>query len=146
MIRKREKTFLKGAFLIVLFYTIVEHIETVKNILRFAYQAISPLIYGIVIAFILNLMVVSLEKHMQKGIFKNQSFRRTTSIIISILLLIGTIVIICFNMVPEVTESVKQIAEKVPPALEKTMDFLEKELGLSDDILKFMQNFNVPGE
>ena len=57
------------------------------------------------------------------------------------LLLIGTIVIICFNMVPEVTESVKQIAEKVPPALEKTMDFLEKELGLSDDILKFMQNF-----
>ena len=32
MIRSREKTFLKGVFLIVLFYTIVQHFSVVKNV------------------------------------------------------------------------------------------------------------------
>ena len=143
MIRKREKTFLKGLFLIVLFYTIVEHFTAVKRIFLAGYNAISPLIYGIVIAFILNLIVVKLEKYMTKGIFENQTMKRTTSIIISLLILAGVITVVCFNMIPGIVESAKQIAGKVPQAVQSALDFLEKYFGISEDLVNTIRNIKL---
>lgn len=146
MIRNREKTFLKGLFLIVLFYAVVEHFTAVKGIIMTGYNAISPLIYGIVIAFIVNLIVVKLEKHMTKGIFENQTIKRTTSIIIALLILIGVITIVCFNMIPGIVDSVKQIAQKVPQAMKSVVDFLEKYFGISEDLLDTVQNIKLDEE
>lgn len=143
MIRNREKTFLKGLFLIVLFYAVVEHFTAVKGILLAGYNAISPLIYGIVIAFVLNLIVVKLEKYMTKGIFENQSIKRTTSIIISLLILTGVITIVCFNMIPGIVESAKQIAGKVPQAVQSILSFLEKYFGISEDLVNTLQNIKI---
>lgn len=143
MIQNREKTFLRGLFSIVLFYVIVEHFSVVKNILMTAYDAISPLIYGVVIAFIVNLIVVRLEKHMTKGIFENQTIKRTISIIVALLILVGVITLVCFNIIPEIADSVKQIAEKVPQAVESFIGFLEKYLGISEDLLATVQNIKI---
>ena len=143
MIQDREKTFLKGLFSIVLFYVIVEHFSVVKNILVAGYDAISPLIYGVVIAFIVNLIVVRLEKHMTKGIFENQTIKRTTSIVVALLILIGAITLVCFNIIPGIVDSVKQIAEKVPEAVESLISFLEKYLGISEDLMATVQNIKI---
>lgn len=143
MIRSREKTFLKGVFLIVLFYIVVENFAVVKAILTTCYNAVSPLIYGIVIAFVVNLIVVKLEKYMTKGIFENQVVRRTTSIIVAILILTGMITIVCFNMIPGIVDSAKQIAEKTPQAVETVIRFLEKNFGISEDIVDTVQNFKI---
>lgn len=143
MIRNREKTFLKGVFLIVLFYIVVENFAVVKAILTTCYNAVSPLIYGIVIAFVVNLIVVKLEKYMTKGIFENQVVRRTTSIIVAILILTGMITIVCFNMIPGIVDSAKQIAEKTPQAVETVIRFLEKNFGISEDIVDTVQNFKI---
>ena len=143
MIQNREKTFLKGLFSIVLFYVIVEHFSVVKNILVAGYDAISPLIYGVVIAFIVNLIVVRLEKHMTKGIFENQTIKRTTSIVVALLILIGAITLVCFNIIPGIVDSVKQIAEKVPEAVESLISFLEKYLGISEDLMATVQNIKI---
>lgn len=141
MIRKREKYFLGGAFFIVLFYVITEHFEAVKGILTTWYNAISPLIYGIVIAFVLNLIVVKLEKYMKFGIFKNPTVKRTTSIIMALLILAGVITIVCFSVIPGIIDSVKQIMEKAPLALETTLDFLKSHLGISDQMIDEITNF-----
>lgn len=143
MIRNREKTFLKGVFLIVLFYTIVEHFTVVKEIFTACYDAISPLIYGIVIAFVVNLIVVKLEKYMTRGVFENQTIKRTTSIVIALLILSGVITIVCFNMIPGIVDSAKQIAEKTPQAVETVISFLEKNFGISEDIVDTVQNFKI---
>lgn len=143
MIRNREKRFLEGIFFIVLFYLLVENITVVKGILTTCYNAVSPLIYGIAIAFIVNLIVVKLEKYMTKGIFENQTIKRTTSIIAAILILTGMITIVCFNMIPGIVESVKQIAEKMPQAVETAISFLEKNFGISEDMMNAVQNFKI---
>ncbi|MCM1498532.1 MAG: AI-2E family transporter [Clostridium sp.] len=140
---KREKGFLKAAFLIVLFYIVVEHFSVVKEIISVCYNAVSPLIYGVVIAFIVNLVVVKLEKYMTKGIFENQIIRRTTSIIVSVLILTGIITIVCFNVIPGIVDSVKQIAEKMPQAVSAVLGFLEKHFGISEDIVDTVQNFKI---
>lgn len=146
MIRNREKYFLGGAFLIVLFYAVVEHFSAVKEIILACYDAISPLIYGIVIAFIVNLIVVKLEKYMTKGIFLNQTVKRTTSIILSFLILLGALTIICFSVIPGIVDSVKQIAEKLPQAVETGLEFLEKHVSISDDIIHMVQNFKFDAD
>lgn len=143
MIRNREKTFLKGAFFIVLFYILVQNFAMVKAILTTCYDAVSPLIYGIVIAFMVNLIVVKLEKYMTKGIFENQMVKRTTSIIAAILILTGVVTIVCFNMIPGIVDSVKQIAEKMPQAVETVIGFLEKNFGISEDMVNAVQNFKI---
>lgn len=143
MIRNREKTFLKGAFLIVLFYILVQNFAVVKAIVTTCYNAVSPLIYGIVIAFMVNLIVVKLEKYMTKGIFENQTVKRTTSIIAAILILTGVVTIVCFNMIPGIVDSVKQIAEKMPQAVETVIGFLEKNFGISEDMVDTVQNFKI---
>lgn len=143
MIRNREKTFLKGAFLIVLFYILVQNFAMVKAILTTCYNAVSPLIYGIVIAFMVNLIVVKLEKYMTKGIFQNQTVKRSTSIITAILILTGVVTIVCFNMIPGIVDSVKQIAEKTPHAVETVINFLEKNFGISEDMMNAVRNFKI---
>lgn len=143
MIRKREKTFFKGVFLIVLFYAVVEHFSIVKEVLTTCYDAISPLIYGIVIAFVVNLIVVKLEKYMTGGIFENQTLKRTTSIVVSLLILASVITIVCFNMIPGIVDSVKQITEKMPQAVDTAVVFLEKHFGVSEDIVNAVQNFKI---
>ncbi len=146
MIRNREKAFLKGLFFIVLFYVVVEHFTLVKELLSSAYNAISPLIYGIVIAFIVNLIVVQLEKHMTKGIFENHTIKRTTSIMTALLIVAGIIAVVCFNMIPGIIDSVKQIAEKVPQAIDKVFEFLQKNFGVSGEISNVAENFKLDEE
>lgn len=146
MIRNREKAFLKGLFLIVLFYVVVEHFALVKEMLSAAYNAISPLIYGIVIAFIVNLIVVQLEKHMTKGIFENHTIKRTTSIVTALFIVAGIIAVVCFNMIPGIIDSVKQIAEKVPQAIDRVFEFLQNNFGVSGEISNVVENFKLDEE
>ncbi len=145
MLEGKEKTIIRRIFLIVLFYLAVEHFSAVKNIIFAAYKVISPLLYGIVIAFVVNLLVVRLEKYMTKGIFRNKRIRRTTSMIVSFLILIGLITIVCFSVIPGISESVRQIAEKAPNALDSVWIFLEAHFGISGDIFDDIkqQNFKL---
>lgn len=143
MIKERDKTLLKGVFLIVFFYVLVEHFNIVKSVLLTCYGAVSPLIYGMAIAFIVNLIVVKLEEHMKGRIFENQAFKRTTSIIVSFLIVIGIITIVCFNVIPGIVDSVKEITKQVPQAFDTVLTFLEKNFGVSSDVVKEIQNFRL---
>lgn len=143
MIRDKEKTFLKGLFLIVLFYAVTEHFSAVKLVITTCYNAISPLIYGVAIAFIVNLIVVSLERHMTQKIFENQVVKRTVSIVVAVLLLTSAITIVICNVIPGIIDSVKQITEKAPMALESSLQFLEEHFGISNEIVSLIQNFKI---
>lgn len=131
MKHNRDNKILLIVFLIVLFYVSVEHFEIIKKIVTFLYEAISPLIYGVVIAFILNLIVVRLEKYMTHKIFSNQIFKRTISITGAFMILTGIIVIVCFNVIPGIMDSARQIMERMPHAVETGIAFLDHEFGIS---------------
>lgn len=140
MIRDKEKILLKGIVFVALFYILVEHFALVRQVFTACYDAVSPLVYGIGIAFVLNLIVVELEKHINKGIFENHTVRRTASIIISLFILVGIITVVCFNVIPGIVDSAKQIAVKAPQAVDSMLEFLEKNFGVSEDIVNVVQN------
>ena len=46
-------------------------------------------------------------------------------------------------MIPGIVDSVKQIAEKMPQAVETVIGFLEKNFGISEDMVDTVQNFKI---
>lgn len=127
----------------MLFYLFVEHFERVSRFLHGCYRAVSPLVYGVAIAFVINLIVVKLEQVMTGKPFENQAVKRTTSMILSVLILAGLITVICFGVVPGVADGIRQIRAQAPQAANTAVDFLQNKLGISEELIDSVQNFRV---
>lgn len=140
---KIARDLIRGLFFIVLFYCIVMNLKLVRQILGIIYSAIAPLIYGCMVAFVLNLIVNFLEKGMNGKIWANKSVKRGVSITISIILLIGVLVILCMCLVPEVVNSTRQLGEKVPVLVEQALEFGEQHLGVPENAIDKIKNIKV---
>ena len=87
----KQKEFLKYIGGMVLFVCFVWKYELVFRMVGWVYRMISPLIYGFVIAFILNLLVRKIEKCMTGRMWQNQTVKRCISIILSVVIAVGVI-------------------------------------------------------
>lgn len=140
---RSQKEMLKGVFLIVLFVCFVWKYKVVFALLSAIYHVISPLIYGLVIAFLLNLIVRKLEKYMNGGIWNNKTLKRVCSIILSVVIAAGVITIVLVGLIPEIINSVKVLEEKLPLIIQNTATWIENNLHLSGNILSAMENFKI---
>ncbi len=116
-------------------------------VLAFFSQILSvmkPLIVGIAIAFILNLLLKKFENNIYKKskIFKKnkwvQNHLRLLSLLTTYLVTILIIVLIIIFIVPQVAESSKTLINKLPEYSVKITDYgteLYFKLGLTDDIM-----------
>ena len=76
---------------------------------------------GIMIAFILNVLMIRIEKILSRFILdkKYTSFKRVISIIVSLLIVIGVIGIIITLIIPELTNAIKVIVKSFPETFEQ---------------------------
>jgi predicted PurR-regulated permease PerM len=84
-------------------------------------QGVSSLLIGAIVAYILNILLVQVEKRYfpksrKKGI---ESSRRAVSLFISLFILIFVSALIINVVVPELIASFKLISEEIPPLAEK---------------------------
>ena len=89
---KESKRFLWSLLGIVLLFFTVQNFGAVQMGFGMLLELILPLVYGCVIAFVLNLIVRQLERFLTFGPFRKRTFRRIVSIILSLVLLV---VIVC---------------------------------------------------
>lgn len=137
----RDKEFLKGILGIVLIVCAIWKYNVIFWIIEKCFSIISPLIYGCVIAYLLNLLVRMLEKHMKKGIWEKQSLKRGVSITLSVLIAIGVIALIMVGLVPEIVNSVVVLEEKLPAAINNVAAFAEKYLNVSGELIEKLEDF-----
>lgn len=138
---KGQKEFLKGLFFIVLFVCFVWKFQVVMTFVKTCFSIISPLLYGCVIAFILNLIVIKLEKHMTQGIWRNKSVKRGVSIVLSLVIFLGVIAAMLAGLIPEIINSVKVLQEKLPDIISSTAAFIETTFHMSGSILDELKSF-----
>lgn len=80
------------------------------NILKFlasVWNVILPLLLGVCMAYVLNMVVKSIEE-------KSPKIKRGISIMISLLLIIGLITLMCFIIIPQFTEACSIIKVMIP--------------------------------
>ena len=92
--------------------------------------AASPLIIGAVIAYVINILMSSYEKHF----FPNKNsgavvrLRAPVCLILAVLTLCGITALIIGLVIPELISCIKFLISEIPPAIEKLLqsDFVEK--------------------
>ena len=106
------------AFAIVLF-AVSQNLSTTFNFLSGAFKIIAPVIVGLSLAFILNILMDVLERRIfaflkkSKHPFLRKLFR-PASLISTLVLTIGFFVLLLFIIIPQLKDTIMLLIEKVP--------------------------------
>ena len=100
----------------IIIYMIVSHINSTFAFIGNMFGVLAPFLIGLLLAYFLNPLVNlidgKIEKYISKG--KCQVLVKIISIIISYVLFLGFIIAAFVFVVPEVTQSVRELAKKIP--------------------------------
>ena len=102
-------------------YWALNNFQIILDIFNSILAVIMPFLLGIMIAFILNVLMIRIEKILSRFILdkKYTSFKRVISIIVSLLIVIGVIGIITTLIIPELTNAIKVIVKSFPETFEQ---------------------------
>ena len=120
-----KNCFMMG-FSILLLYLGITYWPNVANLLSLALSAAMPLIIGCVIAYLLNILMGSYEKHYfpkSKKVLLIKS-RRPVCMMAAFITLIALVVMIVCLIVPQLVSCVQTILAEIPAFLEKAIDLL----------------------
>ena len=137
------------AFGVILFFALTNY-TLALDILGYIKRILYPVILGAIIAFILNVPMSAIEKHLFKTP-KNpkrqklvEAIKRPCSIILTILIAVGIIVLLLVLVIPSQAETISSLTENVPSIVKhisdeingnKALSSLFKSLGVSPDSL-----------
>ena len=139
-----NKIIVLGIILIVS-YLIISNFKFVSLILCKVFKALLPFLLGIVLAFVLNIFMVKIEKFIKK-LTKNKindRANRLLSITITLVLFILVIVFILLELVPELVNNIEALIKNIPIMINNIEEYLLKILSNYPEIqAKIINVFN----
>ncbi|WP_026882643.1 AI-2E family transporter [Clostridium akagii] len=110
------------AFLVLL----IKYSEKIISQLRNIGNAALPLVSGLIIAYVLNILMKKLEKIYFPKVSNKfiKKSKRIVCIFLSILLIIGMIVIIALIVIPQFVNTVSGITDEIPIILKNVKNFI----------------------
>ena len=105
-----------GLCFIVLFYFFVLHIGDIVGLIGSFLSILSPLIIGLVLAYIMHPIVNLFERKTLKSV-KNKTTRRNLAITLTLAIIVGIIVTLISIIIPELLNSIKSIIVHLPSYL-----------------------------
>ena len=130
------KVFSISGILVVAFYTLINNVEPLFGVLQAIFVALSPFIYGIGIAFLLNPLRKIIE---YSWLEKTKLKPRTKKVIASFgALLIGIIMLFVFFsiLIPQMISSIQTFLSSFEGYVDTAHKFFESNNFFSDDLLK----------
>ena len=147
MDKKKIKNYILTGFTLILFYWIINHMFQFLALISGIMYLFMPFIIGACIAFILNVPMKELEKHLfvSKKTAKFHKFRRISAFFITFILVIGIITLALFVIIPEVVNTGGQLMKQIPKATDELIAFLNRTNlqypGVTDQIVDWISNF-----
>ncbi len=118
----------------VILFVFLMNYQWVGNILGMIGKVLLPFIIGSIIAFILNVLVNMIENGLLKKVKKG---KRAISIISSLVVVFGIIIIMLFILIPQVRNAGEIFVNNLPE-YHKTIYEIGEKIGLSENQLKFL--------
>lgn len=126
----------------ILLYFILDRLPSIGKVISVVLEAVKPLIYGAVIAYVLYPVCIFFEQIFGK-IFKKAKNRklankltRGLSIFLSFIFGIGVIVIVLYMVIPQLYESISKIVASAPAYIEKMYVFVDNWFSDNDELRK----------
>ena len=130
------KAFSISGILVVAFYTLINNVEPLYGVFHAIFVALSPFIYGLAIAFLLNPLRKIIE---YSWLGKTSLKQRTKKIIASFgALFIGIIMLFVFFsiLIPQMISSIQTFLSSFEVYVDTVRNFFESNNFLSEDLLK----------
>lgn len=126
----------------------VRNVNVVLGVLQMFFAAASPLIFGIVAAYILNILLKKIERiyfPKSKKSWVSKS-RRPVSILLSFAALVIMVVLLVNLVVPELAMTIRLMAEEIPPAVESARLWAIENSSEIPAIQELLRNLNIDWE
>ncbi|MGN1001816.1 MAG: AI-2E family transporter [Oscillospiraceae bacterium] len=118
------KTCFRVGLSIFVLFLCIYYWSAVSSFLGLLLHALSPLLVGLVIAYVLNILMSFYEKRyfpQKAGVPAVEKTRRPVCLIAAILTLLLVILLIVWLVVPELVSCVRFLISEIPPAVEKLL-------------------------
>ncbi|WP_426348558.1 AI-2E family transporter [Alloiococcus sp. CFN-8] len=138
----------------IIFFFLIYRNQAVKGVLTALYSALKPVLTGLIIAFLINPLVMLLERTLLRGRFlvkketaspKAKKAARGISIFLALFLMISTIILLFNLVIPQVIASIQGVISEFPgyvdTAIENAQTFADKNPIVSEGFLTLAQEF-----
>lgn len=136
------KTCLKIGLSIFLLYLCIHYWPNVSGFIGTVFSAATPLIVGLIMAYLVNILMSFYERHFFKNSKKSvvSKIRRPLCLIGAVITLAGIIALVIGLVVPQFIACIKMVIDKLPGAIELLISKLENYKFVSDEIINTLSS------
>ena len=129
---------------IIIVYLLTQHWPDISNGIDGIISAASPIIFGFIIAYPINILMSFYERHFfpnstKKSVIKIRKFVCLFAALISIVGIIAAIIVI---VAPQFIECIKMLFSKIPPTVDFIVQKFNENEFLSKNVVSALSNFN----
>lgn len=129
------------------FYFLILRMDKILANLAFILRISKPIVLGLFLAFILNILLIQIEKFLlQKLKIKNTSLARSISMLLTYIVFIAVIVFLAVSILPTLIESLITLINRLPNLAESLLEKLDN-IKFFDDkmpaIREFVKGINI---
>lgn len=136
-----NKQNIKGLLLVVCggvaFYCALQNLDVVWGAVRGLLGILAPFLLGGALAFVLNVPMRAIERHLLQNSRRGAKLRRPLALVLTLVAVLGVLALASSVIGPGITDAVRSIASQVPGAIERLQEWLN---GLSA-YLPMIQDF-----
>lgn len=132
----------------VILNAIVHNVAAVTEWLKTMVGVLSPIVMGLAIAFVLNIPVTLLEKHLLRERGGRVSalvhrFRRPVSMLISVVLVLAVIAGVVMVVIPQMTEAVTGAMAQLQPMIAQMKAYLTENSGELPEVIDWLSRLEI---
>ncbi len=145
---RTKKNFIVGILLIGIFFGFF-YLDRIGEILSSIYKVFRPIVYGLVIAFIINLPMNFFYEEIFKKLIKDDKkdkLRRSLSLILSWIIFFALVTLVLTVLIPELTRAIGVLSTNIPVFMDSLIKFLDESkyfAKLADIIVAKLEAINI---
>ena len=134
-----NKQNIKGLLLVVCggvaFYCALQNLDVVWGAVRGLLGILAPFLLGGALAFVLNVPMRAIERHLLQNSRRGAKLRRPLALVLTLLAVLGVLALASLVIGPGIADAVMSIIREIPAAFDR----LQKQLnGLSESLAEYL--------
>lgn len=139
-------------FGVILFYLTIKNIAVVTHYMGTFISFFTPFILGAALAFIINVPMTKIEKLLFKNVPEEPKTRlqkiakackRPVSMIITLVLVFGVLVVAAMNIVPQLATTLESLADALPGAVDRFEGWIDSNANKIDALQNMMNKVDI---
>ena len=109
----------------IILYCALQNMSAVKSGISTVMSYATPFIIGGALAFMINVPMRFVERHLFAKNRKFDKLRRPCALVLTLLIIAAVIVLVCIAIIPQIADTVKVLAASMPGYMDKANTFVQ---------------------